>query len=167
MSTDVDSDGRALPIESLEDIDIQGLRPSSRDSAERGDRDVRLPAGPVVESSLSGPVISFDESELNAEFPMYLGKEFEEEELRQRKTDRIWRGVYAYLLFGVSVAWVYFVGRVVFLQGMGILGLSDAVLITLLTTTTGNVLASLYVVARYLFPSQRDGSRKSPFRRRR
>lgn len=75
--------------------------------------------------------------------------------------------MYAYLLLVVSVFWLGYVGRVVYLQGLGRFDLSDAVMVTLLSTTTGHVLATLYFVARYLFPSQRGAGRWSPPGRRR
>lgn len=46
---------------------------------------------------------------------MCLVDDLGKEELRQRKENRIWRSMYAYLLFVVSVSWLGYVGRVVYL----------------------------------------------------
>lgn len=68
------------------------------------------------------------------------------------------RKVFASLLFALSLGWLIFIGKVVWVSGKGFTGgdpfkLSDAVLIALITTTTVNVLGLFFAVTRWLFPN--------------
>ena len=62
------------------------------------------------------------------------------------------RGVFSAILFGLMVAWLYFIGVCVWNVGKGELILKDNVLIALLTSTTINVLGVFIIVANWLFP---------------
>lgn len=69
-------------------------------------------------------------------------------------------GLTGILLF-IVVAWMIWVGKLVFLNGLnyaiksGLKGfyLSDNVMIALLTTTTANIIGLLVIVTRYFFPN--------------
>lgn len=90
------------------------------------------------------------------------------EELRQRRQNRRQRSVYAYAIYAQGTAWLIFVGKMLHMQMAGQGTLPEAVLVTLLTTTTANVLASFFFVARYLFrpdPAPTEGSPLSSDRR--
>ena len=63
---------------------------------------------------------------------------------------------FAMLIFSLVVAWLYAVLIVVFLCGLRILTLSDAVLVALLGTTTVNVLALFAAVTAWLYPKQKE-----------
>lgn len=76
------------------------------------------------------------------------------EELRQRKQNRRQRSLYAYAIYTQGSVWLIFVGKLLHMQMAGQGTLPEAVLITLLTTTTANVLASFFFVARYLFRAE-------------
>lgn len=67
--------------------------------------------------------------------------------------NRAERKLYAKWLFILVCAWLAVILSIVVLQGFGILCLSDSVLITLITTTTLNVLVLFGIVIRYLFKS--------------
>lgn len=59
---------------------------------------------------------------------------------------------YAPRFFALSCLWLGIVTALLFLSGLSIVHLSDSVLIAAITITTANVLGTLFVVARYLFP---------------
>jgi hypothetical protein len=63
-------------------------------------------------------------------------------------------------IFLVCLAWLMFVGFVLFLQGLFhgyIFSVSDSIMIAFLATTTVNVLGLLATVIRYLFPRNANG----------
>ena len=62
------------------------------------------------------------------------------------------RRFYAPAFFGLSCLWLVIVTALLYLNGSSRLHLSDTVLIAALTTTTANILGTLLVVAKYLFP---------------
>ena len=53
--------------------------------------------------------------------------------------------------FVIVVAWQTAVLRVVFLDGLGLIHLTDAVMVALLTTTTANVVGLLVIVMKFVF----------------
>ncbi|HEY9018168.1 hypothetical protein [Thiomicrospira sp.] len=61
---------------------------------------------------------------------------------------------FAWAIFSVVSAWLLAVGIILFFDGFGFscFSLSENVLITVLTTTTINVIALLIIVANWLFP---------------
>ncbi|HTJ13499.1 MAG TPA: hypothetical protein VL547_15800 [Dinghuibacter sp.] len=61
------------------------------------------------------------------------------------------RKTHSLLIFVMVFFWLVSVVALLALSGLGILCLSDKVLITLLTTTTINVIGLLVIVANYLF----------------
>ncbi len=58
-------------------------------------------------------------------------------------------------IFGVMIAWLVFVIVVVILAGANVLHLSDSVLMTLLATTTTNIIGMWAIILRYLFPNNK------------
>lgn len=78
-------------------------------------------------------------------------KKSNKEDLKGRKQDRKERKVYALLIFNLLCFWLMFDGFIFLFKGLGKLSYSDNVLITLLTTTTVNVIGIFYIVDRYLF----------------
>lgn len=80
-----------------------------------------------------------------------LDVNFREEELESRKQDREQRRRFARDIFWVVVAYLVIVLTVVFFDGFELTNISDTVLVTLLGTTTANVIALLMIVVKYLF----------------
>ncbi|MCX8491820.1 MAG: hypothetical protein ORN54_12200 [Cyclobacteriaceae bacterium] len=77
------------------------------------------------------------------------------EELKDLKQDRDERKSYAFKLYWLVLVWLLMILLIILFQGLQfsplLFKLSDAVLITLITTTTANVAAFFLVVVRYLF----------------
>lgn len=76
------------------------------------------------------------------------------EELESIKQDRRERKKFATRIFWVVIAYIAVVFVVLFFCGYSCIYLSDAVLITLLSTTTANILSLLVIVFNYLFPKK-------------
>lgn len=76
-----------------------------------------------------------------------------EEELKQAKDDREQRREFATRIFGLLSVYLAVVGLLVLLASIDRLGvsISDSVLITILGTTTANIIALFRFVARYLY----------------
>ena len=69
------------------------------------------------------------------------------------------RKKYAQLFFCLSCAWLVGITGILMLQGFGSRGkvpfeLSDSIVLTMIGSTTVNVLGILYIVAKYLFPNR-------------
>jgi hypothetical protein len=69
------------------------------------------------------------------------------------------RKKYAQLFFRLSCAWLVGITAILMLQGFGSLWkvpfkLSDSIVLTMIGSTTVNVLGILYIVAKYLFPNR-------------
>lgn len=83
------------------------------------------------------------------------------EELKDLRQDRDERKSYASKLYWLVLMWLTIILLIVILQGLKVSGLrltfqlNDAVLVTLITTTTANVAAFFLVVVRYLFRPKR------------
>jgi hypothetical protein len=84
--------------------------------------------------------------------------EIEDEDLRGKKLandgimqDMGERKEYTHKIFVLICMWLVLVGIVLIASGNGNLHYSDSVLITLLTTTTANVIGLFVFVAKYLF----------------
>ena len=73
------------------------------------------------------------------------------EEIEGLKQDREQRKIFSYVIFGFMCIYMLISLALVFLDGYGILFLSDKVLITLLTTSLANVIGIFNFVAKYLF----------------
>jgi len=73
------------------------------------------------------------------------------EKLKGDRQDREERKIYANLVFTLISIWLIVVLAVFVSCGQGNLKYSDSVLITLLTTTTANVIAIFHFVMKYLF----------------
>ncbi|MDX2065922.1 MAG: hypothetical protein SFX74_09295 [Fimbriimonadaceae bacterium] len=72
--------------------------------------------------------------------------------LRSLEQDITHRGSFGVVIIGVYLPlWLLFVGTVVLYAGFKIISLSDAVLTTLLNTTTFNVIGLATIVLSYLF----------------
>lgn len=69
--------------------------------------------------------------------------------------DRILRKHCAYATLWGTAVWLLCVLEIIFLEGVHICVLSNSVLITLLTTTTANVLGGLWIIYNYLFPNEK------------
>lgn len=77
------------------------------------------------------------------------------EDLEGKKQDRHQRKLFAGALFIFMCLYMAIALLIVFLCGLGKLLLSDAVLVTLLTTTLADVIGVFSFVAKYLFPEKR------------
>lgn len=73
------------------------------------------------------------------------------EEIEGLKQDREQRKIFSYVIFGFMYIYMLISLALVFLDGYGIIFLSDKVLITLLTTSLANVIGIFNFVAKYLF----------------
>jgi hypothetical protein len=65
--------------------------------------------------------------------------------------DKNERKDYANVMFTLTTIWLFLVLGIFVSVGRGVLVYSDSVIITLLTTTTANVLGLVIIVANYLF----------------
>lgn len=77
--------------------------------------------------------------------------ELQKEELESRRQDRRQRGRFSIWIFGFMGVYMFFILAVLVLAGAGVLNLSDTVLVSLLTTTTADVIGIFIIVAKYLF----------------
>ena len=73
------------------------------------------------------------------------------EEIEGLKQDREQRKIFSYVIFGFMCIYMLISLALVFLDGYGIIFLSDKVLITLLTTSLANVIGIFNFVAKDLF----------------
>lgn len=73
------------------------------------------------------------------------------EENENIKQDRSQRKIFSYCIFGFMCLYMAASLVVVFLCGFGRMKLNESILITLLTTTLGNVIGVFNFVAKYLF----------------
>lgn len=80
------------------------------------------------------------------------------EEYKGKKQDREQRKDFAERIFSFLVVYMTVVCFILFLSGITVnhFFLSDTVLVTLLGTTTANVIGIFIVVAKYLFPQHRE-----------
>ena len=76
----------------------------------------------------------------------------DKENLKGKKQDRKERKVYANLTFSLITMWLTFILIIFVAIGKRLLVYSDTVIVTLLSTTTINVIGLFLIVARYLFP---------------
>ena len=89
--------------------------------------------------------------------PAYIGpetdflKSMNEAKLEIIKENQTQRKIYARNTFELSVYWLAACIGIIIFTGLGKLELSDAVIITLITTTTASVLIFFRMVMRYLF----------------
>jgi cytosine/uracil/thiamine/allantoin permease len=103
---------------------------------------------------------SAEKSEIstNEENEFLLGDQLtgiELEKLRTRQQDREERKKYARHIFNFTWIWCGGVFLLLFLTGIGFLKFETSVVITLITTTTANILALFVIVANYLFYRQK------------
>jgi len=77
--------------------------------------------------------------------------ELEQENIRRLQDDNRARKKFSKSIFSITAIWMFLILVIVVLSGVGILKLSDTVLVALITTTTANVFGFLYVVVNYLF----------------
>jgi hypothetical protein len=83
-----------------------------------------------------------------------------QQETGRRKAEHWLRIIIASVTFLLVLSWLATVLVVLFLQGLGKLSLSDTVLVTLLATTTFNVVGLFLAVNQYLFPKMTRVLRK-------
>jgi len=72
-----------------------------------------------------------------------------------KEQDMFERKLYAYRVFALICIWLGCVMLVVFATGKGDLHYSDTVMVTLLTTTTANVIGLFAIVNNYLFKTKK------------
>ena len=83
-----------------------------------------------------------------------LDLQLKEIQVKSQEQDREQRGKFAKKIFWVVVGYLAVVLLIVILGGAKVLFTTDTVLITLLGTTTANVISLLVIVAKYLFHSK-------------
>ncbi len=76
------------------------------------------------------------------------------EKLEGRKQDRKQRGEYANRIFSFVCIYMFAIVIMVILVGFHVLTLGNSVIITLLSTTTANVIGVFIIVAKYSFHNQ-------------
>lgn len=92
-------------------------------------------------SSESSSTLTTDDVEL----------ELKKEELESRRQDRRQRGRFSVWIFGFMGIYMLFILGILILAGCNVLIINDTVLISLLTTTTADVIGIFIIVAKYLF----------------
>lgn len=77
------------------------------------------------------------------------------QELEELKDTHTLRLKFAKSIFWVVVLWLLFVSIILVMEGFWLwdFSLSDAILITILTTTSINIIGLLVIVAKWLFPN--------------
>jgi hypothetical protein len=85
-----------------------------------------------------------------------LERRRDEADVQAREIDNRLRYEYCHKLFNLAVGWLFFVGFFTLIESTehSILEASDTVVITLLGTTTANVIGLFFVVAKWLFPER-------------
>lgn len=83
-----------------------------------------------------------------------LKREKERQELMSMIQDREQRKTFADKIFTVTVVYIAVVLFILIACGFSRLQLSDTVLITLLSTTTANILSLLVIVFNHIFPKK-------------
>lgn len=83
-----------------------------------------------------------------------LDLKLKEGQLESQEQDRKQRGQFAEKIFWAVVVYLVAALVIVYLIGAGVFHMSDSVSITLLGTTTANVISLLVIVAKYLFHSK-------------
>ena len=73
------------------------------------------------------------------------------ERIKNISQDRSLRKIFAYVLFGFLAVYAVATVSLVYICGFGVAHLSDAVLITMLSTTLANVIGTFSFVAKYLY----------------
>jgi hypothetical protein len=93
----------------------------------------------------------------------FLSNALQAEILADSQAARAQRETYAGRIFALVCVWISFIFILLFLQGFGDFlrykPLSDKVLITLITSTTVNVIATLIIVLKYIFKLPESHSR--------
>ena len=111
-----------------------------------------FPTPPVQPSlSLDASIVALDEAHgetCNKEIIILA----QQQQLRERRDEHELRKLYLGLVFAFVVAVVAAAVFITAATGAGWLDLSDAVLITLLTTTVANVIGCLFIAFHWLFP---------------
>lgn len=79
--------------------------------------------------------------------------EHQREVLEGKKQDRRQRGVFSIWIFGFVCVYIIAVLTIVILCGADVLCLDTTLLVTLLSSTTANVIGIFIIVAKYLFHS--------------
>jgi len=80
-----------------------------------------------------------------------IDQKFKLENLKSLQNDNRQRLSYAKLTFILTCVWISTSMTIVVCEGANILSLSEAVLITLISTTTANVFGFFFLVIKYLF----------------
>lgn len=80
--------------------------------------------------------------------------EYKREELESRKQDRKQRGQFSIWIFGFMGIYMMLALVILGLSGSDVFDISDTVLVSLLTTTTADVIGIFIIVAKYLFHKQ-------------
>jgi hypothetical protein len=90
------------------------------------------------------------------EFESFRQKQLHEQAMKGGQLDLSLRGAFTWIIFGLVLIWLFFVGGVIVAAGFkwNAFTISDAVLLGLLGTTTANIVGLFLVVTNYLFPKK-------------
>lgn len=113
-----------------------------------------MPDSSEISKSFLDDISLSEESEVSME-DEEIERENRREDLEGKKQDRHQRKIFAGALFAFMCAYMAVALLIVFLCGFSIMGLSDGVLIALLTTTLADVIGVFSFVAKYLFPAKK------------
>jgi len=117
-----------------------------------------VPSSEIININLRYEELKYKESELNLKNLAESVKqsEYDSEKLRLKNKDLqqniTLRKKFAWLILFFVAVWVVSVFGITILAGKYILCFENNVLITILTTTTINIIALLIIVVNYLFP---------------
>lgn len=80
-----------------------------------------------------------------------MNRDMHEAKLNNFNQNMAERKKYAFFIWQFTIFWSVFIGCIILWTAMGKLVISDAVLITLITTTSANIFGFFYLVTKYLF----------------
>ena len=78
-----------------------------------------------------------------------------------KEQDKEERRLYAYRVFTLICIWLLCVVLILIAQGHGNLYYSDTIIVTLLTTTTANIIGLFAIVNGYLFKTENNNKKKN------
>ena len=125
-------------------------RPADSISEELAPSRSATPA-PAIQNVFQEETSALDGNQEQAIRKLKLDNDILQAQLDKIKGDNLFRKIHSTLIFFMVFIWLAAVLAILAFVGKGVFTLSDKVLITLLTTTSINVIGLLVIVANYLF----------------
>jgi hypothetical protein len=110
----------------------------------------------ALPSTRVNPAQTYEEEKEKLQNKQYYETLLLKVQVERFRQDNEGRKVLRDAIFTVTVVWMLLVLLMVWQSGAGKIKLSDAVLITLISTTTANVFGFLYVVVNYLYNKEKS-----------